>query len=76
MKTTKQTISSEAVAFWLAVVNIPLIAISFYVHYLLEKVGIYGDTFFNNVGVWLLVGFKLIGANLIMASIFSEFKIK
>lgn len=76
MNTTKPTISSDTVAIWLMVVNIPLIAISIYVHYLLEKVGVYGNTFFNNLGVWLLVGFKLIGANLIMASIFSEFKIK
>lgn len=76
MKTTEQTISKNAVAFWLAVVNLPLIAISVYIHYLLEQVGGAGNTFLNNSGVWILVAFKLIGANLILATIFSEFKIK
>ncbi len=76
MKTTKQTISSSTVNFWVVVVNLPLIALTVYIHYLLEKVGGPSDTFLENVGVWLLVGFKLIGANLILVSIFSEFKIK
>ncbi|MEO9483709.1 MAG: hypothetical protein ABJG47_09700 [Ekhidna sp.] len=76
MKTTEQSLSKNTITFWLVVVNLPLIAISIYIHYLLEQVGGTGNTFLNNLGVWFLVAFKLIGANLILATIFSEFKIK
>ena len=76
MKEKEQSISYGTITFWLVVVNLPLIAISIYIHYLLSQVGNAGNTFLNNSGVWILMAFKLIGANLIMATIFSEFKIK
>lgn len=75
MKIKQPQISASKIQFWFLIVNLPLIAITFYVHYLLENAGQF-ESFFDSIGLWLLVAFKIIGANLILLTIFSEFKIK
>lgn len=77
MKVEKQSISPSRVGFWWVLINLPLIAITLYIHYLLAVVGEnYGNNLFENIGLWLLVIFKIGGANLIFWVIISEFKIR
>lgn len=76
MNSKKNTITSSQVKRWYILVNLPLIAISVYVHSLLISAGyVHGDNILENVGLWLLIVFKLVGANAILITIFSAFKI-
>ena len=76
METKTQTISETKVIGWVILVNLPLVAISVYAHYLLCAFGYHhGNDLVQNAGLGLLIAIKLIGANLILGTIFSEFKI-
>lgn len=77
MEIKKQSISLTKAGFWWVLINLPMIAITLYIHYLLVAVGEnYGDNLLENFGLWLLMIFKIGGANLIFWVIISEFKIK
>jgi len=76
MNTPKNTITSTQVRRWYLWVNLPLIAISLYVHSLLISINnVPGNNIMENTGLWLLIAFKIVGANAILAAIFSTFKI-
>ncbi|OJJ16647.1 hypothetical protein BKI52_32570 [marine bacterium AO1-C] len=76
MDSPKNTITSAQVRRWYLLVNLPLIAISLYVHSLLVSAGhVPGNNILENTGLWLLIAFKIVGANAILAAIFSTFKI-
>ena len=76
MKTKQPSISIYKAGLWIFLVNAVLIGFTLYAHALLWRVGNpYGNAIFENVEIWLLVLFKLIGGNLILAVILSEFNI-
>ncbi len=62
---------------WLVFVNIPLLGFTFYVHALLHQQHyIHNNNWIEQFGIWLLVAFKLIGANLTLGAIFFNSKTK
>ena len=76
-RVAQPSISATKVTFWFLVVNIPLFAITYYIHHLLNLFEYtHGNNIMENMGLWLLVAFKIIGANMILTQIFSDFKIK
>ena len=77
MKPNKPTITISRIWFWYIFANIPMLALTFYVHYLLTSVSfVPGNNFLENAGLWLLLAFKIIGVNMILWVILSDFKIK
>ena len=77
MKTLEQSISQTKVLLWYLIVNFPLVAISWYVHYLLVSISeTYGHNFMESFGLWFLMAFKIVGANLILTVIIFDRKIK
>ena len=77
MKKIQPSISAFHLYIWYTLVNVILIAFTVYVHALLKHTGILANnTFIENASIWAMVVFKVVGANFILAVIFSEFKIK
>ncbi len=77
MKTSRLSISKAKVLFWYVIVNLPLLGYSFYAHELLTRFGyLHANTLLDNFGLWFLVAFKIIGANIILSVILSEFEIR
>ncbi len=75
MKQARQTITQAKVILWYILINIPLLAIPICIHHLLSSAGgSHGTGLAEATGLWLLVAFKVIGANLILAGIFSDYK--
>lgn len=76
METLKHPISKGKALFWYLFVNFPLVAISWYVHYLLVSISeTYGHNFMESFGLWFLMAFKIVGANLILTVIIFDRKI-
>lgn len=76
MDTLKKTMTINRVRLLYLLVNFPIIALTVYVHYLVFTISeSYGNNIMENSGLWLLLAFKIIGANLILSVIVSDFKI-
>lgn len=76
MQTPENTITRTKVKRWYLMVNVLLIALIIYTHYLLTAVGHgQGNNFIEYTGLWLLAAFKIIGANCILHTVFAGFKI-
>ena len=77
MRTSAPSISIGKVGLYVLMLNLPLFAFSFYVHALLaQHDGTAGNFLIENIGIWILIIFKILGGNLFLAIIFSDFKIK
>ena len=76
MKTNQPVISANKVRLWFVLTNTLLLAFTVYVHALLSRHGLQSDHFFESFQIWVLVIFKLVGANLILGVIFSDFKMQ
>ena len=58
-------------------VNAVLIAFTIAIHSVFQPKGIiYGGNWINEIGVWILIIFKIGGANIILWQIIKEFKLK
>lgn len=75
MKSIQTSLSHYHKTLWFLLVNILLIGFSVYVHALLYQLGYaHENPIVENIEIWMLILFKMVGANLILAVIFSEFK--
>jgi hypothetical protein len=76
MNTLKKTMTINRVRMLFLLVNLPMVALTVYVHFLVFSISeSYGNNIMENMGLWLLLAFKIIGANLILKVIISDFKI-
>ena len=75
MKTSRPMFVSGSFWGWFLLTNIVLLGFTFYVHASLDRHGwLEHNHAIEGMAIWLLTVFKIVGANLILIMIFSEFK--